>query len=68
MTFRPPLLALAVSAAGLAGCQEAPDGSPLESLVATERAFSRMSVAEGTRAAFLAFFADDGVNFSPGPV
>ncbi len=68
MILRLALLALVLLAAGLAGCQGVPAGSPLESLVATERAFSRRSVAEGTRAAFLAFFAEDGVNFSPGPV
>lgn len=68
MTFRLPLLALVLLAAGLAGCQDVPAGSPLESLVATERAFSRMSVERDTRTAFLAFFAEDGVNFSPGPV
>src|SRR5512136_612135 len=48
--------------------QEPPAGSVLRSLVDTERAFSRMSVAEGTRAAFLAYFADDGMSFSPEPV
>jgi ketosteroid isomerase-like protein len=48
--------------------QEPPAGTPLASLVDTERAFSRMSVAESTRAAFLAYFADDGVSFAPEPV
>jgi ketosteroid isomerase-like protein len=48
--------------------QEPSAGSPLASLVDTERAFSRMSVAQGTRVAFLAYFADDGVSFAPEPV
>jgi ketosteroid isomerase-like protein len=51
-----------------AASQEPLAGSALRSLVDTERAFSAMSVAQGTRAAFLAYFADDGVNFGPAPV
>ncbi|MEP6911615.1 MAG: DUF4440 domain-containing protein [bacterium] len=40
----------------------------LESLVAAERAFARTSVEKGIRESFLAFFADDGINFQPHPV
>jgi ketosteroid isomerase-like protein len=39
----------------------------LASLVATERAFARLSAAEGTREAFLTYFADTGINFTPAP-
>lgn len=39
----------------------------MTSLVETERAFARMSVAQGRRAAFLAFFADDALFFTPEP-
>lgn len=41
---------------------------PIESLIAAERAFSAMSAAQGIRPAFLAYFADDAVAFSPGPL
>jgi ketosteroid isomerase-like protein len=68
MTFRSFLLVLLLLPARFAAGQEPPAGSPLRSLVDAERAFSDMSVAQGTRAAFLAFFADDGVNFAPEPV
>lgn len=40
----------------------------LKSMVETERAFSRMSQEKGTREAFAAFIADDGILFRPGPV
>ena len=40
---------------------------PLDTLVEAERAFSRASLAQGIRAAFLEFFADEGVNFPNGP-
>ena len=39
-----------------------------ESLAATERAFARYSLEHGVRAAFIEYFADDGINFQPGPV
>lgn len=38
-----------------------------ESLATSERAFARHSVEHGMRAAFLEYFADDGINFSPDP-
>jgi len=39
----------------------------LVSLVEAERAFARTSVERGVRESFLAFFADDGINFQPHP-
>lgn len=40
----------------------------LASVVETERAFAKMSVERGRRAAFLAFFDDDALFFKPEPV
>jgi ketosteroid isomerase-like protein len=40
-------------------------GSPLQSMVDTELAFAKMSAEQGTRSAFMAFIADDGVLFRP---
>jgi len=52
-----------------AAASQQPKMSPaLASLVAAERAFARTSVEKGVRESFLAFFADDGINFQPGPV
>jgi ketosteroid isomerase-like protein len=59
-------------AAPAAGAVEPPsqmtDRTPLASLVAAERAFSRLSKEQGMKAAFLANLADDSVLFRPGPV
>jgi hypothetical protein len=44
----------------------APD-SALDELFAAERAFAKDSTERGMRAAFLAHFAADGVDFRPGP-
>jgi ketosteroid isomerase-like protein len=41
---------------------------PLSTLVEAERAFARTSVKQGVHDSFLAFFAEDGVAFQPGPV
>jgi ketosteroid isomerase-like protein len=38
-----------------------------ESLVATERAFAKLSVERGVRASFIEYFADDGIGFNPRP-
>jgi ketosteroid isomerase-like protein len=43
-------------------------GTPLEQLIQTERDFSRTSEQSGIRDAFLAYLADDGILFRPGPV
>ena len=53
-------LALAAPAAGRA--------ADLRSLVRAELAFSRLSEAQGIRASFLAFFAEDSIVFRPRPV
>ena len=39
--------------------------TPLQQMVQTEQAFSRMAAEKNTRAAFLAFIADDGLLFRP---
>jgi len=36
-------------------------------LVATERAFAKLSVERGVRASFITYFADDGIGFNPHP-
>ncbi|MEK6335459.1 MAG: hypothetical protein AABM67_10960 [Acidobacteriota bacterium] len=38
-----------------------------DSLVAAEKAFAATSVEQGVRESFLAFFAEDGINFTPHP-
>jgi ketosteroid isomerase-like protein len=45
--------------------QRAPKKTPLETMVETERAFARMSEEQGTRPAFMAFIAEDGILFRP---
>ena len=45
--------------------QDAEPGSALQSLVDTERKFARTSEEQGTRPAFLAFIAEDGILFRP---
>lgn len=52
------LAALLVSGTALAG--------PKEDLIATDEAFSALSVAKGSNAAFLAYLADDGRLFGTG--
>lgn len=47
--------------------QDKGESPALSSLVAAERAFARTSVEKGVRESFLAFFADDGINFQPHP-
>jgi ketosteroid isomerase-like protein len=42
--------------------------TPLEEMVKTEQAFSKMAEEKTTREAFLAFIADDGLLFRPGAV
>jgi len=43
-------------------------GTAIDSMVEAERSFARLSAEQGMRAAFLAFIADDGIGFRPGPV
>jgi len=59
------LLSLAMAVAELATLA---DDRALASLAEVERAFAKMSVEMGQRAAFLAYFADDGIGFQPEPV
>lgn len=40
----------------------------LSSLVESERAFAKMGAEKGVRDSFIAYFADDGINFTPHPV
>ncbi len=47
--------------------QQPKRASALQTLIETERAFARTSVQKGSRAAFLEFFADDGLVFRPHP-
>ena len=42
--------------------------TPLEEMVRTEQAFSKMAEEKNTRDAFMAFIADDGLLFRPGAV
>jgi ketosteroid isomerase-like protein len=42
--------------------------TPLQEMVATEQAFSRMAAEKNTRDAFMSFIADDGLLFRPGAV
>jgi ketosteroid isomerase-like protein len=60
------LLGFVSSVVGLA--QKTKEKSALESMVNTERAFAKMSEDQGTRPAFVAFIADDGILFRPGAV
>ncbi|HKS26656.1 MAG TPA: DUF4440 domain-containing protein [Pyrinomonadaceae bacterium] len=64
----PLLLLLCTTATALALQQRISGSSDLEALVAAERAFSQRASEVGTRDAFLAFMADDGIVFAPGPV
>ena len=45
--------------------QQAKDTSDLQSMVDTELAFARMAAEQGTRPAFIAFIAEDGILFRP---
>jgi ketosteroid isomerase-like protein len=58
---------LATRPSGAAG--QGPDTrAAIESMLATERSFARLSAEQGMRAAFLTYIADDGIGFRPGPV
>jgi ketosteroid isomerase-like protein len=58
---------LLLSLALLVGCAEKLPESHVLPVVEAERAFSRLSVERGTKAAFLANLAADAVVFTPGP-
>jgi ketosteroid isomerase-like protein len=63
------LLMLIVVAFAVNGtAQKASLAPDLQSLVDTERAFARTATEKGVRDSFLAFIADDGILYRPGPV
>src|SRR6476646_1973963 len=45
--------------------QKTKPANPLLQMIETERSFARMSEEKGTREAFAAFIADDGILFRP---
>ena len=57
------MILLGILAPGFA--QKEKEQSALESMVATELAFAKMAKDVGTRPAFSAFIADDGILFGP---
>jgi ketosteroid isomerase-like protein len=63
-----PLLMLMIVGSLVVFSQEQEASEGLQSMAQTERAFAKLSVEKGVREAFITFFADDGVNFQPGPV
>jgi hypothetical protein len=65
---RASILASLAVVTGVALLQARADQTPaLTSLIEQERAFAKMSVEKGTRAAFLEFLADESLLFTPGP-
>jgi ketosteroid isomerase-like protein len=58
-------LTLLLAFAAPAFSQQAPKQSALEKMVATERAFAKLSEEQGTHEAFMAYIADDGILFRP---
>lgn len=61
------LLGVAALVAGAAVATTVDRQSALDGLVAAERAFAQMAGEKGTRAAFLAYLAEDSVLFAPDP-
>jgi ketosteroid isomerase-like protein len=61
--MRLAILALILSVAAIAQAQ-----TPLQEMVKTEQAFSKMAEEKNAHDAFLAFIADDGLLFRPGAV
>ncbi len=51
---------------GLAATISAAHAGPKDDILATDKAFSALSVAQGSNAAFLAYLADDGRVFGTG--
>lgn len=62
------LLLLSFLASPFAGRAAEPAGSDARAMVESERKFYQTGQEKGTRAAFLAFLADDAIIFRPGPV
>ncbi len=72
MTVRRTIAAVAIAAAVAGGSQldaqvasTRPDLAGLREVVAAERAFSKLSIDRGMKAAFLANMSDSGVIFRP---
>lgn len=63
----PFLLILCAALSAFAFQERSAHSRDLDALVNTERSFARTAAERGTRDAFLAFLADDGIVFSPGP-
>jgi ketosteroid isomerase-like protein len=61
------VLAALIAAGTLVQAQETADDH-LASLVDAETAFSALSVEKGMKVAFLAYLADDGIIYRPGPI
>jgi ketosteroid isomerase-like protein len=61
------ILCVALSAIPQTSKTKGDRSNDLQRLVDSERAFARFSVEKGVRAAFLEYFADDGINFQPHP-
>ena len=67
------IILLALAGAAQSASTQTPPPKPnaereLDALTDTERAFAAASVAKGMRAAFLQYFAPEGINFTPHPV
>lgn len=65
------VLALALAATALYAHDHAAPAdrkAALEAVVATERAFAKLGEEKGVKDSFLAYIADDGLLFRPGPV
>jgi len=60
--------ASALAAGGTAATAATTSAAALDAMVDSERAFARLSAEQGMRPAFLAYIAEDGVGFQPGPV
>src|ERR1043166_4682339 len=58
-------LALLLGLVSFAFAKRMQDKPALQAMVDTERAFAKMSEDQGTRPAFVAFIADDGILFRP---
>jgi ketosteroid isomerase-like protein len=65
MKILSPLLLIICCLVGTSAAQDKQQAAALKSMVETERAFARMSEEKGTREAFAAFIADDGILFRP---
>lgn len=59
---------LLLGSVSFAFAQKTEERSPLQTMVDTELAFAKMSGEQGTRAAFMAFIAEDGILFRPAAV